>query len=497
MRGVDIAVPRLDFEDGKKKPDAKPSQQALKKVEQNDPKKNGAAGPKKDASPADNKDVKKDAAPAGKKEPAPAEKKDEGMDAAPDDQGIGEAQEREYSEEKEHTEMEEAGQGEGYSGYGVEVVEYLEMEPVGDEARISRPPRHWGRWASAMFILAFVLGIIHAGAVLYYASGIMTPDELLGTAPCEVAGEVRDAAGRPIVNASVVVTDSSESTFTNADGWFVIRGISSGAHSIEASAEGYNAMSIRVDLRPNLLKSLDFTLEKGGDDVKLNEVAPLDFGQTRDSYLWSAPLFLVFSACALAAALLALRKKASRLTVLLGALAVPSFGFGLGSALAVIGALLAAAALRERPRPALKRLRVGMSYPSKKSCGDVEPAAMRRDEPESNDAAPSFGRSTSARTHEPLKPIPGPEDIEGAGERGTGKHGPQHLHGAAVHAKRYRRRSAKGHLTCCACVEEVELGAEYIRCVCGRNIHVRCLHQPACPDCGHPFGKWKEGRAPE
>ena len=556
MRGVDFPLPRQDAgQEKKNRRDEMEMKSGPKDEKQDEMEAKSAPMQKKRNEPETGSEVPKRKPVNGKEEPPKQSEVDEkapgGGDAAPEaketKQTAGkkvektEKVEKFYSSKKVPVEMEEAGQGEGFSGYGVEVVEYLEMESLDEADRPPPKPRPWGKMASALFMITFILCLVHVGAVLYYSSGILTPDEALGGV-CEIAGEVRDPAGNPVADATVVVTDSSRSAFTNADGWYVMRGLSQGQHRVEATAEGYNTMSVKVDMRPNLLKSLDFTLDKDADDITLDESATVDFSLARDSYLWSAPLFIVLSAFALAAALMALRKEPSRMTVLLGALSVASFGFGFGSVLAIVGTIMAALVHSERPRPAHKRLRVGMSYPSPK-CSAVETASPRRvphpnegpsyaptaTEAESQGAEHGEHAHRHGRRHQEHREHEHREQHEDHGEhehhdhehhehhghRGEheekgheGHHEDSDVHehhehrdhgagGAQSHAKRYRRTSPKGTMTCCICIVEIGLGSEYIRCVCGRNIHVKCLTSPSCPECGHPFGKWKEGRSPE
>lgn len=434
----------------------------------------------------------------------------------------------------------EAGKGEPVCGYGVEVVELLEMEPIDG----TLPPgriRPYHRWASAAFFAVFVLGLLNAGAVLLYYSPVATPDELAGGA-CELSGEVRDARGAPMANATVVITDAARSTFTNSDGWYVLKGIPAGVHRVEASAPGFGAVSMRVELRPNLLGTADFTLEKGGPDVRLDGAGTADFGESNSSYLWATPLLLALSVLALAAALLSVRRPLSRAVPVLGAASALSFGFGLGSVLAVAGVVLSALAQRRRVGPPLKKLRVGISYPQKRA-----PAPPGRAPP----AGRAFGERYSVGVDEqervqsvepvggaeglgrPGGPAPGagkaPEGVPPGGKaphagaraappadgRGDIEEVEVYLKERALRAKmasaeiepsatlgrgevdreaaprprRFVRRSKRGRILCFVCVNEIGEGQEYLRCSCGKTMHSRCLHEPRCPECGCSFRK--------
>jgi hypothetical protein len=437
--------------------------------------------------------------------------------------------EPELAEGTEATAEAEPGEGEPVCAYGVEVVELLEMEPM--EAGTRRPRRRvpWNKYASAAFMLAFVLGIANAGASLYLSSLVVSPAELLEGHSCELSGEVQDIAGHPIPNATVVVTDTTRSAFSNRDGWYILKGLPPGNHRVEATAEGYNTMSVRTDLQPDLLNIVDFTLEKGGEDVSADEPAAPDFSQAASSYQWAVPILVLFSVCALAAALLSLRRKDRwRTTAILGALGALSFGFGAGSALAIAGVALTALALPEAEPLPLKKLRVGVSYPSKGPVGrragapkparalhephehvfaargpmTLEPVGEAEGAPSSLERVPA---AEGAAPELPMVPAAETEDGESAaarppalkdrtadGELDANVAPPRQAAqgpAPAPRPKRLVRRSIKGKLLCYICVEEIAAGSAYIRCTCGKSVHPRCLNEPRCPCCGEAFGR--------
>jgi len=444
----------------------------------------------------------------------------------------------------------EAGKGEQVCAYGVEVVELLEMEPLDQPVAWPRRDRPYHRYASAAFFVVFILGLLNAAAVLLYYSPVPTPDELAG-GTCELSGEVRDKLGAPVPNATIVLTDSTRSTFTNSDGWYVLKGVPAGTHRVEAAAPGYNTMSVKVDMRPNLLRSIDFTLEKGGADVRLDESGSTDFGQSGTSYIWATPVLLALSVLALAAALLALRLRLSRAVLALGAASALSFGFGIGTAAAIAGVVLAAMQLREKDGPPLKKLRVGISYPRKPARASPQRAAplsgaevtikekysvgvdeqervqsteaeLVAERPDAAAAGAEDGPGAKAAPSTATIPVaeatlvakaapaaPGARartdieevevylkerslrakmasaEIEPSATLGRGEVDRE----AAPRPRRFVRRSRKGRVLCFVCVSEIGQGQEYLRCSCGKTMHVRCLREPRCPDCGCSFKK--------
>jgi len=451
--------------------------------------------------------------------------------------------EPELADAVEATAEAEEGEGEPVCAYGVEVVELLEMEPIDEHTRRPRRKVPWNRYASAVFAVVFVLGVLNAAASLLYSSGTVSPAEVFQSSTCEVAGEVRDVAGHPVPNAKVVVTDSSRSASTNRDGWYVIKGLSPGPHRVEATAEGFNNMSVRTDLQPNLLNTIDFTLEKGARDVQLDESSAPDFDSVGTSYLWAIPLLVVFSVCALLAAIYCIRRPGpSRVTLALGALGILSFGFGAGSVLAIAGTLLAAMPVAEGGALPLKKLRVGVSYPSREPVASQRPKMKRTGdesglEPRSygeydRTAAVEEGKGAATKAHlepvtppeggalplEPvplaegaapaLRPVPPAEAAADGVEAAKppplkdktaeseldGPAAPRHERvagraRAGPVPKRFVRRSTKGTLRCFTCMDEIHLGSEYIKCVCGKTVHVHCLEEPRCPGCGQKFGR--------
>ena len=450
---------------------------------------------------------------------------DEGIERSLEEDRTGE-EAPELAGVTEATAEAEPGEGEPVCAYGVEVVELLEMEPV--EAGTRRPRRSvpWNKYASVAFILAFVLGIANAGASLYLSSLVASPADLLHDRSCELSGEVQDIGGQPIPNATVVVTDATRSAFTNRDGWYVLKGLQPGSYRVEAAAEGYNTVSVRTDVQPDLINVVDFTLEKGGVDVSMEETVAPDFGQPGSSYIWAVPMMVAFSVCALAAALICLRSRDSwRLAALLGACGVLSFGFGAGSLLAIAGVAMIALALpRDAPLP-LKKLRVGVSYPSKRPAGQRARGAGKpaggTPEAEISDRGPQVLEPvpTADGSPMPLEPLPEAEGADRAlppvpaAETEGGQEAARppllkdrtadgELDARAAPAgplaarekgpsrpKRLVRRSTKGKLLCYTCVEEIATGSVYIRCTCGRSLHARCLKEARCPSCGTAFGR--------
>ncbi|MGQ9583129.1 MAG: carboxypeptidase regulatory-like domain-containing protein [Thermoplasmatota archaeon] len=317
------------------------------------------------------------------------------------------------------------------------------------------------RLASALFVVAFVLGVLNAASALLATVGVSSPGKVYGTGLCELAGEVRDTGGGAIPNATVTVTDASLAAVTDASGWYSIKGISPGVHRVEATAPGYNRMSVRLELRAGLLRGLDFTLERGAADASLDQLPSSSGADPGESALWTAPAMLALSLCALGAALLTWRGRPGKLALALGAASALSFGFLVGSTLAVAGTALAAIS-RIQPWPVAFKKRRGET--TRPSAPEAPPAVEC-------------------------------ELVDDGGVEGEGRRGPAP---ADQRPEPGERRAAPGRLVtprasagalCCVCIREIRDGEERIRCVCGRTMHVRCVHEPECPECGHPFRK--------
>ena len=265
---------------------------------------------------------------------------------------------------------------------------------------------------------------------------------------------MRDAAGRPIPNATVLVTDASLSALTDGSGWYMIKGISPGVHRVEATAPGYNRMSVRVDLRPNILEALDFTLEYGGADMSLDEAASAPLSEPAASFLWATPLLLACSICALAAAVLSWHKRPGKLALALALASIPSLGFGPGSAFAAAGSVLLGLHLAGWPRRRAAGPRAASGAPA------PEPRPVPAE--------------CELVAGEAMGKVAG-----GAGKPAAAARQPRPLMGV--------RRAGRERFLCCVCIGEIKPGQRYIKCVCGRRMHVFCVQEPECPECGHPL----------
>ncbi|MEM4728950.1 MAG: carboxypeptidase regulatory-like domain-containing protein [Thermoplasmata archaeon] len=347
--------------------------------------------------------------------------------------------------------------------------------PAGEGGRGRGPPA-LKRVASFLFLASFVLGVLNAAYAIIGIAGVSTPDETHVSGTCELSGEVRDTAGRPIVCATVIVTDASLSALTDESGWYVIKGIPPGVHRVEATAPGYNRMSVRVDLRPSLLKSMDFTLEYGGADFYLDEALGESFSEPVASLLWTVPLLLSCSVCALAAALLSLGRRPGRLALALGAASIPSLGFGVGSALAAFGTV--ALALHITGCRWLRRARRPAGAPGPVMLTNQRWSAGSGEKASATGATPPPGQTKM--------PAPAPSPMEG-GEGGERETCPEEIRGRVARYAIGRRRISQERALCCVCIEEIHPGQRYIKCVCGRRMHFACVQEPKCPECGHPF----------
>jgi hypothetical protein len=85
-----------------------------------------------------------------------------------------------------------------------------------------------------------------------------------------LTGVVRDARGRPLSGAQLMVWGSGVTGSTKEDGTFALAGLPAGSQALEARYVGYAPEKVTVDLVSNATRSVTMTLEKRAD--VLNEV---------------------------------------------------------------------------------------------------------------------------------------------------------------------------------------------------------------------------------
>lgn len=88
-------------------------------------------------------------------------------------------------------------------------------------------------------------------------------DEVAGTAARGgvIAGRVVDAQGEGVSMASVVVRGAGVGSATDREGRFVLIGVAAGTHTLHASAAGYRADSVAVDVAMGDTTRTDIALD--------------------------------------------------------------------------------------------------------------------------------------------------------------------------------------------------------------------------------------------
>ncbi len=85
-----------------------------------------------------------------------------------------------------------------------------------------------------------------------------------------IKGQVSSAKNEPVVGANVVLKGTVRGVQTNAQGEYIIKGLSSGTYTIEVSFLGFKNKTISVDLADNQTPVFNFLLET--EDLTLGEV---------------------------------------------------------------------------------------------------------------------------------------------------------------------------------------------------------------------------------
>ena len=88
-----------------------------------------------------------------------------------------------------------------------------------------------------------------------------------------IKGQISSAKNEPVVGANVVLKGTVRGVQTNAQGEYIIKGLSSGTYTIEVSFLGFKNKTISVELTDNQTPVVNFLLET--EDLTLGEVTVL------------------------------------------------------------------------------------------------------------------------------------------------------------------------------------------------------------------------------
>jgi hypothetical protein len=193
-----------------------------------------------------------------------------------------------------------------------------------------------------MLLAASALGFLTAAGIL--ASYNTTQPGPLPGAPVELSGTVTDPNGTALVNASVHVVGGTNSSLTNADGWYFLGQLAPGVYTLEASKQGYQTERRTIELKPGFPRIVDFALPPGSGDFEgASDRVPTYENPAAGIVALGVTVFIC-SCLAVVGGVSALRHRHYVLAVMGAAAGVLTLGFFVGTllsaaALAILGSL--------------------------------------------------------------------------------------------------------------------------------------------------------------
>jgi len=196
--------------------------------------------------------------------------------------------------------------------------------------------------AGVMLLIAAALGFVTAAGVLA-SYGTNQPEQLPG-APVEVSGTVTDVNGTALVNASVHVVSGTNSSLTNADGWYFLGQMRPGVYTLEASKQGYQTERRTIELKPGFPRIVDFALPSGSGTSEGASDRVHIYGNPNAGVIALGLTVFFCSSLAVVGGISALRHRHYVLAVVGAAAGVLTLGFFVGTilsavALAILGSL--------------------------------------------------------------------------------------------------------------------------------------------------------------
>ena len=221
-----------------------------------------------------------------------------------------------------------------------------------EAVEVERPVRRL-QLAAVLLVVAAVLGILGAVAAWSAQDGIVGLGELLEEPRADVMGVVKDADGDPVAGVTVTAVDEGMSSTTGVDGYYFLEGVPTGRVELRAEAQGYVTVVRKVSLeRGTYIVDMVTRVGSGLEEVP-SRPAPEAGDTTRGAYVVVLAM-VVGAVAALAGAVGAWGHGYYTLALVGALLGIFTWGWWLGTALAVVAVLLVAPLRREFHGPARK-----------------------------------------------------------------------------------------------------------------------------------------------
>ena len=194
-------------------------------------------------------------------------------------------------------------------------------------------------WAGIILVIVALLGFFAGGTYLMhweeYESIVDNPGLV------DIQGVVQTDDGTPLENVTITLDENEWSYYTNEQGRFYIYDVESGIREVTFNLEGYQEQTQKVELEVGRINVVNVVLEEGECSSNCKYIdKTFEVSNPAEVSLLLSILIILFSTMTLYGSIAALRKSNFG-TALMGSVAgILSYGFILGSILAIVAMLM-------------------------------------------------------------------------------------------------------------------------------------------------------------
>ena len=276
---------------------------------------------------------------------------------------------------------------------------------------VERPVRRL-QLAAVLLVVAAVMGILGAVAAWSAQDDVVGLGELLEEPRADVMGVVKDDDGDPVAGATVTAVGEGMSSTTGVDGYYFLEGVPTGRVELRAEAQGYVTVVRKVSLeRGTYIVDVVTRVGSGLEEVP-SRPAPAAGDTTRGAYV--VVLAMVVGAVAAVAGALGAWARSYYTLALAGAvLGLFTWGWWLGTALAVVAVVLVAPLRREFRGAARERTHLWDIGPAPPPKGPPRPRPPATPPPPTPDAPAERGDASPRPQEAPEGTPPGKPPMGG------------------------------------------------------------------------------------
>jgi len=196
------------------------------------------------------------------------------------------------------------------------------------------------RAAGFFLILVLILGALNAASVVYEGLMYKTPEKTMASSSGSLYGHVTDTKGLGIGGVDVSLVGTTHKATTDIDGWYFIGSVTTKEYRIQADKANYTSIIKRIKVEEQMPRPVNFQLSAGSGVKAADTRLPDKLGDLQSSYAYSALVNLVGAIAVGIGAYLSFKRIRFRTAILCAVLGTLTYGFMLGSFLAVLALLL-------------------------------------------------------------------------------------------------------------------------------------------------------------